>query len=585
MAETYRVGPAKVFVAAAITDPVESWVDLGETRGDVVARMESGGIATGRADQSGISPRADGVYRLGNRVVATLPFLDKAITKLVQYFPGAVTTTDGVDTALGFGNGVASVSPKAFALVPLDEYTAGSPWWGSESVIWIPEGVARVVGPLTANLPDGDDAIPVFEVELASLTDDSLPSGMQDAGGMGQLHRLLAAGNVGALAVDFLWEAEDGLNPKVGSTGTHTRASTATYIDENGVLQVAASGELRNSHYEGSERTCLLEGQRTNKCTRNYLHGGATTGWTKSGDAAATLTAVTDATELAAAGLDTVCSDDYVLKLDNSAGSTEALARNAGAVGNTNPHTVSAYMRGSGTATVGLSNVAASSVALTSGYVRYSGTYTPDVGTRVLDVRAPAGAVVYFVLAQLEEASFASSVIRNAWDTTVTRLADQLTFPLPSLIATPQEMTVRLKMVEKGTVTLSTAGRALHVGANAGTPPRFDIFPSAGKYASIHTTSVSSVTSVLGAAPTSGQGLELRTRLFPDGSTQIHQSIAAATETDASATGPLAIETPWASPTLYVGNVPGAAWSAFGAYQQIILTRKSGRTLTELRAV
>lgn len=586
MAETYRVGPAKVFVAAAITDPVESWVDLGDTRGDVVARMEPGGVATGRADQSGSSPRADGVFRLGNRVVATLPFLDKAITKLVEYFPGAITTTDGVDTALGFGNGVASVSPKAFALVPLDEYTSGSPWWGSESVLWIPEGVARVVGPLTANLPDGDDAIPVFEVELASLSDDSLPNGLQDAGGMGQLHRLLSAGNVGALAVDFLWEPEDGLSPKVGSTGTHTRASTATYIDENGDLQVAASGQLRSAHYESGVRTCLLEGQRSNKCTRNYLHGGATTGWTKSGDAAATLTAVTDATELAAAGLNTVCSDDYVLKLDNSAGSTEALARNAGAVGNTNPHTVSAYMRGSGTATVGLSNVAASSVALTSGYVRYSGTYTPDVGTRVLDVRAPAGAVVYFVLAQLEEASFASSVIRNSGDITVTRLADVLYLPMPSLVATPQESTFYVRCRDKGSSTLTGfAGRLIHLGDSGTGTPRFDMYWSGATAVVVYhhngTTSVQAGATV--SAPASGALVEARAVLQSDGAVAGGVSVASAAEAAITPSSALALNSAWAGTRLYVGCFPGSGYYGFGAFERILVTRRT-RTMTEVRA-
>lgn len=582
MAETYRVGPAKVFVAAAITDPVESWVDLGETRGDVVARMESGGIATGRADQSGSSPRADGVYRLGNRVVATLPFLDKAITKLVQYFPGAVTTTDGVDTALGFGNGVASVSPKAFALVPLDEYTAGSPWWGSESVIWIPEGVARVVGPLTANLPDGDDAIPVFEVELASLTDDSLPSGMQDAGGMGQLHRLLAAGNVGALAVDFLWEAEDGLNPKVGSTGTHTRASTATYIDENGDLQVAASGELRNAHYESGVRTCLLEGQRSNKCTRNYLHGGAITGWSKSGDAAATLTAVTDAAALAAAGLDTVCSDSYVLKLDNSAGVAAAFAVNVGVTGNTNQHTVSAYMRGTGTGYVQIEAVTGTARALTGSYVRYANALTPASSGAELIIRADAGAVVYFVLAQLEEGSFVSSVIRNSGDTTLTRLADVLYFPLPSLVSAPQQVTVRSKHVEKGSYSLDNS-RVWQIGAASGTSnPRTYIYANDNLYRSAHHNGTTEIYSVPTGSPAMANTVELRHALAADGAVQLGRSFNAAAEVVGSASAANAFGADWADTRLYV-NSAGTSSQGFNAFQQIMISRKT-RTLAELRA-
>lgn len=45
--------------------------------------------------------------------------------------------------------------------------------------------------------------------------------------------------------------------------GTFSRASTATYTDSAGLIQTAASGTLRDTHYISGARYTLLEGQRT----------------------------------------------------------------------------------------------------------------------------------------------------------------------------------------------------------------------------------------------------------------------------------------------------------------------------------
>lgn len=69
------------------------------------------------------------------------------------------------------------------------------------------------------------------------------------------------------LGLAFAYAAGDSL-ANLGAT--FTRASTATYIDSNGVLQTAATGVARDGHYIGGVRTLLLEGQRTN----SFLNSG-----------------------------------------------------------------------------------------------------------------------------------------------------------------------------------------------------------------------------------------------------------------------------------------------------------------------
>lgn len=153
-------------------------------------------------------------------------------------------------------------------------------------------------------------------------------------------------------------------------------------------------------------------GQRTNKVAIFNANPADLTGLTKAGDAAAILTLVDDPAALLAAGLQDVATSGKVFRFDNSAGTGSAQATVTGTVGNTNPHTVSAYVRGSGACRVQLSAVSSvGTTALTGSYVRVSNLLTPLGTTNVLSIRAEAGAVVYFILPQLEEASVVTDVI------------------------------------------------------------------------------------------------------------------------------------------------------------------------------
>lgn len=193
---------------------------------------------------------------------------------------------------------------------------------------------------------------------------------------------------------------------------TFTRASDGTYVDSLGAIATATTDAARTDYNPSTLAALglLIEGARTNKNT-NYSDPTATTNVTKAGDAASTLTVVSDTTALAAAGLSTVCSNGNVYQLDNSAGVADAFATFAGTTGNTNPHAVSLYARGSGTASFRLNGSNQNSLALTSSFARKSQTFTPSNSSAQFSIRAAAGAIIYFVANVLEEGSFISSPI------------------------------------------------------------------------------------------------------------------------------------------------------------------------------
>ncbi len=203
--------------------------------------------------------------------------------------------------------------------------------------------------------------------------------------------------------------------------------SVATRIDAGGTLRLAASGELRLDHRNGFPEL-LLEGQTTNKVTCRKHNPTDTTNLTLSGDAAAVLAVVDDAAALAAAGLAGLCTNAKVYRLDNSAGTASAQAIAAGSVGNTNPHTIAAYLRGTGAFQVDLDQGVPTTVACPAGYALCTtDAVVPLATTARFRLTAAAGAVVFFVLPQLVEAAQIASVVPGDTLAAVTRTADLVT--------------------------------------------------------------------------------------------------------------------------------------------------------------
>lgn len=177
----------------------------------------------------------------------------------------------------------------------------------------------------------------------------------------------------------------------------------------------------------------------TNKVICREANPTDTSNITKSGDAAATFTVIDDSASLAAANLDQVCTTGNVYKLDNSAGSTNAQVDITGQVATLNPQTITMRCRSSGSIQVYFSDG--------SGYatsaVTPSGTYslfensniTPADTTTQVRIRACAGAVVYFILLQLEENTVATPISYNDLLSSATRDADDVTVPMPSILS------------------------------------------------------------------------------------------------------------------------------------------------------
>lgn len=216
----------------------------------------------------------------------------------------------------------------------------------------------------------------------------------------------------------------------IGAGGTFTGGAgskTAEQLDGSIVGPFAANTPGETNAGLG------VWGARTNKCTNTNRNPTVTTGLTLGGDAAATLTVVDDAAALAAAGLTGICSNGKVYKLDNSAGVALARVDIPGVTGNTNPASVSVWWRGSGTGSIGLVSPGGTDVSLPAAYARKVEILTPIDSAQTIRVRAQAGAVIYFVLNQLEEGSFVSPVI-PVGGVAATRTADSLSIgptPLP----------------------------------------------------------------------------------------------------------------------------------------------------------
>jgi len=163
-----------------------------------------------------------------------------------------------------------------------------------------------------------------------------------------------------------------------------------------------------------TDRGLLLETPaRTNKLTLFSANPPDLTGMTKNGDAAATLTLVTDTAALAAAGLSGLVTGGQVWKLDNSAGSASANAAASGSVGNTNPHSLSVWVRGSGSSVrVRLSSVTSTIFAPSAAYAWITTPNLSPTGSGdQWSIWCAAGSVAWFILPGLEEAATSGSPI------------------------------------------------------------------------------------------------------------------------------------------------------------------------------
>lgn len=194
-----------------------------------------------------------------------------------------------------------------------------------------------------------------------------------------------------------------------------TRASAATYTNHDGKLVSVPTNTPRFDHAGAGVRLGLLiEGAITNKNTNYNANPTATTGFNTSGDGAGTLSVISDSAALIAAGLNLLCTSGNVYCANNSAGSTAFIVSLPGTVANTNKHSASLYIRSADSGTVATLALNGSPLSITGNntYARITlDNQTPDSSSRRTTLSVPAGKTVYFILNQLEESVFSSSVI------------------------------------------------------------------------------------------------------------------------------------------------------------------------------
>lgn len=229
---------------------------------------------------------------------------------------------------------------------------------------------------------------------------------------------------------------------------THSRGSTATYYDANGVIQTAAINALRDGHYIGGLRHVLLEEQRTNLALRSIEYDNAT--WSKDQTTvSANATTGPDGASTADKIAETATTAEHDL-LQLISGTSVVFSQHVKAAersrmalmvtGGTNPNMI--FNLSTQTAEGKLSDVGAAATAyglvtLGSGWYR-PWIYNPASSTRsdtyllaAGSARSYAGTLgsgMYFGGAQLEVGTFPTSYIPTTAGS-VTREADSMTLP------------------------------------------------------------------------------------------------------------------------------------------------------------
>lgn len=253
---------------------------------------------------------------------------------------------------------------------------------------------------------------------------------------------------------------------------TYTRADTAaTCRNASGKLVRASSNVPRFDHdASGLALGVLIEGSRQNKSILYNAAPTTTTGLTIS-SGTPTISIVTDATELTAAGLDQI-GNGNVFKID--AGGADCEVNFDGQVGNTNAHSFSIWGRVStGTAYLKRSGSGSPSTTITgSAYKRYKlENNTPSTTSDKLRIKVLAGGVFYGLLPQVEEAAFASSEIVTD-GAAATRATDSLKVSSPNVLLAFDEKQGYILARYRPYVLTSSADQfvaAAHNGSSADT--------------------------------------------------------------------------------------------------------------------
>jgi hypothetical protein len=356
-----------------------------------------------------------------------------------------------------------------------------------------------------------------------------------------------------AVDIDFITRRALVGRSFVGLASLPLSRSGTAYGFDGGILHGFASGTMRL----GAEGL-LVEPSATNRVTARKHNPSDLTGLTLAGDVAATLALADDPAALGAAGLGSLCSNGKVYRLDNSAGSAVATATFAGSTGSTAGHALSLWWRGTGSAALRLSGGSATAAALPGAYQRRTLAATPASTGAELVVEAAAGAVVSFILPQLELGGFATSEIAGATTGTATRPVETMLLAAGSagLVASAGALFWRGRVIDSQPtvfariVELGSADGQNRVGLVRGTDGKLQIVGFSGGAGQV----ASNIHSL--ADP---RGLDVTFGITWGGGSARFRVGGDAVQTDATVTSPASVAT-LSLGTNAAGANPGVAW-------------------------
>lgn len=351
---------------------------------------------------------------------------------------------------------------------------------------------------------------------------------------------------------------------------TFTGAANRAYRDVNGLVAFAGVNVKRDAHYDISDLTPLskslfLEGPATNVALWNRDLTNAA--WTKTN-----ITAVKNQT-----GADGVATSATALTATAGNGTcTQAVTLASSS------RAMSAYVfRGAGTGPIQMTTDGGGTwTAITPGptssyarvYIPAQTLANPNFGFRIV-TNGDSIAVDYVQ----NETGIVTSPIPTT-TAAVARGTDLLSWPFTEA---PREMTIYMKLIERGTI--ATAGGTLAlIGNTTSSSPAFAGSAPAGFYTSTHLNSTA-VMSAMPAAPVYNDTVEICFRLSGDGSVNTSQSINGGATTHSVPSAALALAAAW-SGALFWPNGASASVHGFEAIKSIKMVAGS-RTLAVMRTL
>lgn len=392
------------------------------------------------------------------------------------------------------------------------------------------------------------------------------------------------------------------LTDPVAASYSRAGGAVATYIDRTGKVATAASGVLRDAHYETGVRSTLLENPGATNLLLQSEDG--TTTWVP-GPSGCTVTAnVTTAPDGSTSADDlnflTTSSNNYLHQLvtiANPASRTYVVSfwQSDGSLTYAGNQVVIMMRRGDGTQQLSFSSSSGLKVANT--LVVNGVTWRRLYCVYQADATTPANLDIYLrnntltgnyrawgmmledTTSQTTNATVPSSYVKTT-TAAVARSGDVLNFPYGAL---PQPMWVYLKYVERGTGYLTngvTAWRLFEIGNVAGAAPRLIIYQNGIATAQrvLHLENGASVVTVTdGVQAALGDTVEVLGIVRSDGSLQLIRSINGAADTVIGTSGTSIIPSAWAGPTIVSMNLQQGG---IAAYQTVRVG--AGTTVTTL---